>query len=671
MALPFRLAIFTLLLVLSQPHASAAAAPARDLLLRLDPESRALVGETRLFWAGGGIIRFSLGPEFSITSAQLDSRPLQAVRREERDGLVWWEMNGGPSPRGLLFVRYRGQLASLEKLDEQQALGELHPLAGPAGTYLPEGGGWYPDFPGRPPTRVRLDLPAGQRGLVPGRLIREAVADGRYQASFAPERDVRTLVLLAGPYEVRQRWLPSSTGGKVRLRTYFHPEIAGMANDYLDAVAMYVDLYSGAIGPYPYGEFSVVSTPLPVGLGFPTLTCLGVDVLRLPFIRATSLGHEVLHSWWGNGVFVDWARGNWSEGLTTFMADYAYTEREGAAAAREMRLAWLQDFAAVPPAHDFPLAAFTARRHGASQVVGYHKAAFLFFMLRDRIGRPAFDGGLRGFWRVERGRSATWTDLRRAFEATSGLDLRPFFEQWLARPGAPRVRIQRVTLEPSSPGYRLRISLTQDQPAYGFRLPLSIKTAAKEELREVEMRAAHETFDLDFSDRPLAVTLDPDFRLFRRLDVAEMPPILRQVMLAPEVGILVAEEDGAVRAAALELAARLLESPAGIIDREAVPPAVPLLVVGLGSNLDAYVDRLGLPSRPPEAIGSGTAQVWAGRQAGRTVVVVSGKSLEALAALRGPLPHYGRQSYLVFEGSRVLRRGAWPARSPEWQVGGD
>jgi hypothetical protein len=84
----------------------------------------------------------------------------------------------------------------------------------------------------------------------------------------------------------------------------------------------------------------------------PTLTYLGIDVLRLPFIRSTSLGHEVLHNWWGNGVYPDYARGNWSEGLTTFMADYAYREREGGEAATAARLAWLRDYASMPPGDD-------------------------------------------------------------------------------------------------------------------------------------------------------------------------------------------------------------------------------------------------------------------------------------------------------------------------------
>jgi hypothetical protein len=90
-------------------------------------------------------------------------------------------------------------------------------------------------------------------------------------------------------------------------------------------------------------------------------------------------------------VYVDYERGNWCEGLTTFMADYFYKEQESAQAARAMRLDWLRDFAAVVPGQDFPLREFTARSHGTSQVVGYHKAAYVFLMLRDLLGADSFD----------------------------------------------------------------------------------------------------------------------------------------------------------------------------------------------------------------------------------------------------------------------------------------
>jgi hypothetical protein len=53
--------------------------------------------------------------------------------------------------------------------------------------------------------------------------------------------------------------------------------------------------------------------------------------------------------------------------------------------------------------------------------------------------------------------------------------------------------------------------------------------------------------------------------------------------------------------------------------------------------------------------------VWAGRDAdGRAYAVVSARDAIALMALQRALPHYGRQSWLVFEGGRAADKGTWP-----------
>jgi hypothetical protein len=44
------------------------------------------------------------------------------------------------------------------------------------------------------------------------------------------------------------------------------------------------------------------------------------------------------------------------------------------------------------------------------------------------------------------------------------------------------------------------------------------------------------------------------------------------------------------------------------------------------------------------------------------VTLVSARDVTALAALARPLPHYGRQSYVVFEGAKMIERGIWPMR---------
>jgi aminopeptidase N len=43
------------------------------------------------------------------------------------------------------------------------------------------------------------------------------------------------------------------------------------------------------------------------------------------------------------------------------------------------------------------------------------------------------------------------------------------------------------------------------------------------------------------------------------------------------------------------------------------------------------------------------------------VAVVAARDVASLLALQGPLPHYGAQSWLVFDGRRALDRGVWPA----------
>jgi aminopeptidase N len=214
-----------------------------------------------------------------------------------------------------------------------------------------------------------LSVPGDQRALVAGRLLKEELplARGdRYRADFEFAHPADGIDLMAGPWIIREQMMARAGAEPLRLRTYFTRDldrIKGLADSYLDETRAHLESYAAAIGAYPFRGFSVVASPLPTGFGMPTLTYLGAEVLKLPFIRATSLGHEILHNWWGNGVLVDYASGNWAEGLTTFMADYAYQERISAAAARALRLGWLRDFAAVPVASRQTLASFRSRTH--------------------------------------------------------------------------------------------------------------------------------------------------------------------------------------------------------------------------------------------------------------------------------------------------------------------
>jgi hypothetical protein len=325
-----------------------------------------------------------------------------------------------------------------------------------------------------------------------------------------------------------------------------------------------------------------------------------------------------------------------------------------------MRLGWLRDFAALAAGQDAPLTSFTSRTHGATQIVGYNKAAMVFLMLRDLLGRDVFDRGLHSFWREQRFKVASWADLERAFEQASGRNLHPFFDQWLKRAGAPTVRLAGAKYSNSDSGHLLTVILDQDAPEYKLRVPVGVRTNQGEELRIVDLESAQQMFTLNVKGKPLEVRLDPDLRIFRRLTPGEAPPILRQVMVDRTAVTMLLPEDDESREIARGLAMKLQNRAPHTVDAGKLPDA-PSLVIGVQGQVDAWLARHKLPSRPEIVDGKGSAQAWTIlRTDGLMLALVSAHDAASLAALTRPLPHYGRQSYVVFQGAKAIARGAWP-----------
>lgn len=558
-------------------------------------------------------------------------------------------------------VTYRIPLAAPAALDHREVLADRTPMADERGSFIPAASLWYPALrDGLFTYRVTLATPPNQRALVPGKLLRETLDAKAYTATFAFDAPAQSIDLIAGPYVIEERML--DTASPIRLRTYFHAEIKQLAADYMDASVKFIERYARDIGPYPFTEFSIVSSPTPTGFGMPTLTYLGIDVLRLPFIRHTSLGHEVLHNWWGNGVYVQSEAGNWCEGLTAFMADYAYREQEGEGPARATRLAWLRDLSALPDDHTNALRDFRARIHGASQIVGYSKAAMVFQMLREHIGPEAFARALREFWRTQRFKLASWEELRKSFETASAKPLGTFFSQWLDRSDLPQLRIANAhtTAEKT-----LRVELQQAFPPYEMDVTLAVYGDDGMQRHQITLRDPVQNYNLQVPGAVKRVLLDPDLHLIRKLEEAELPAILRQVMIGKQVRLQVLEEDAAYAETARELAGKILDQAP--ITTDARPnPQSPLLLIGTPRRVDVALQDLGL-RRPTQLAGRGSSQVWAAKRAAAApILIISSADLIALQALLRPLPHYGSQSYLIFDGSKAIERGVWPYSPVEY-----
>ena len=624
------------------------AIPEHDIRVDLEPAGGDIRVLDRLRIEGRERFDFTLAPWLGIESLSIDG----AISAARQAGNGWRVTLPDRGVHELDFVL----AGTLPPRAPGQA--EATGSSGADGAYLPGYEDWIPRDPAMPLRyRLQVSVPSAQRAVATGKLTGEESRDGRRIAVFEQTNPGEAPSLFAGPYQVRE-----SLRDGLRVRTYFHDGLDRFADAYLAAARGYIERFSAEIGAYPYADFDVVSAPLPVGLGFPNLTYVGRRVIPLPFMRGRSLAHEVLHNWWGNAVEVDYRSGNWAEGLTTYMADYALERDKGEAEARSMRIRWLRDYAALPASRDRPVREFRAKRHQASQVIGYNKTAFVFHMLELEIGRQAFTDGLRLFWQRHRFGSASWGDMQAAFEKVSGRELGWFFSQWLDRPGAPRLSIGDYRVEREGSDYRTSIDILQPVTGYRFQLPVLLVTADGRERRDIEVSESVTRVEWLTDARPLSIQLDPDSDLFRKLQANEAPPILRDITLDPNAATIIDSAAEGFAGVARELAARLFEAEPRIESLSgAENQSRPLLLIAQNENLPRMLARLQLdiPEQLPSV--DHRAAAWTARlPGGKPVLVIGADNVDELRALLRPLPHYGGQSYVLFAAGQALDRGIWP-----------
>jgi len=357
------------------------------------------------------------------------------------------------------------------------------------------------------------------------------------QVIFDFPHPVSHIHLIMAPYVVNK-----DQYGDVEIETYLLPEDKGLAARYLAYTKKYLEMYEEMLGPYPFQRFAVVENILPTGYGMPTFTLLGRQVLKLPFIPETSLGHEILHSWFGNSVYVDYEKGNWSEGLTSYLADHYYTELEGKG--WQYRKKIIEDFESyVHEDNEIRVRDFTGGGDKAVRAVGYGKVAMIFHMLKTRIGDEAFQEGLELLVQEQRFRLTSWQDIEAIFSRIAQEDLSGFFDFWLDSKGAMEVNLNPVRLRAAEESYKLEFKVRLMNSPKLVSIPVIIQMESKKEKQILSMPAAERTLNLTMDKEPEEIIVDPDYDLFRSLTPEERRPVLSRLLGDPTRTIVLPESN--------------------------------------------------------------------------------------------------------------------------------
>ena len=583
-------------------------------------------------------------------------------------------------------LHYSGNIAhTLQSQGEEYARSfqETQGIISPQGVFLSGASVWYPHIDATQVTfDLKVHLPKAWKSMSQGEQLDTRPATGsRPVEHWRASNPQQEIYLIAGPFNA---W--SSVDKGVTAMVLLREPDAALARKYLDATHQYIALYDALIGPYPFTKFAMVENFWETGYGMPSFTLLGSRVLRFPFILSSSYPHEILHNWWGNSVYVDYDSGNWSEGLTSYLADHLIKEQRGDGG--EYRRNALQKYTDyVSREGDFPLTNFRSRHSARTEAVGYGKTLMLFHMLRQQLGDATFKQGLQAFYQQYRFRVAGFSDIQNSFAAVAGEPLADFFQQWVQRAGAPQLSISTARAEREGHDYRLTAVIEQTQPglAYQLTLPVAVHMDGVEQAYQtrVKLTDKQQTLSLTLPARPVQLDIDPQFDVFRRLHRNEIPPAVSQAMGAEQVLVVLADNTPAeLKQAYRALALQWQQEKPGhvevVVDSELqnLPDDRAVWLFGWHNRfrpqLNAALQTYDFAAGGDKVRIAGTtltpqthSLAVLGRQPQSPDQALGWLAADSAAALPGlgrKLPHYGRYSYLGFTGTAPdnVLKGQWP-----------
>ena len=322
---------------------------------------------------------------------------------------------------------------------------------------------------------VTANIPSSWESVADGNKMEQIQEGDRKIQKWENPYKSDGLMFMAAPYVIKD-----TTVNNINIACYFFAEDTSLFDSYLSATVGYIEMYSEMIGAYPYNSFIVAENFFPTGYGMPGWTLLGQQIIRLPFIKYSSLGHEVLHNWWGNSVYVDYDRGNWCEAATVYGADYRYKLMRSEQAAMAYRKDILKQYVSyVNDGNDFPIREFTARTSKNTRTIGYNKAMMVYHMIEQEIGTDAFEQAWKDVYANYITKKISWEEWIDAFEKTSGKDLSHIIPQWIDQTGAPVLSLSDIITVNEAGNKRATFKLSETSGGK-YKLQVPVRFSGKD-----------------------------------------------------------------------------------------------------------------------------------------------------------------------------------------------
>ena len=320
----------------------------------------------------------------------------------------------------------------------------------------------------------------------------------------------------AGAYEVG-----TSQVGDVPMMTYLMPETAASsgATDWFAHVEPVLSFLTARYGPWPFPKIGFDEITLSGAVEQPSCISVGTSIITVGNPYAHVVAHELSHGYFQGVVTTTTWDDLWlSEGLATYHEALYEEVLSGEVGLQQTMasLATLYRLSAEGPEGVHPVYA-APNRFGATV---YQKGAWVFHMLRHRLGDVRFQAALNAYLEQYAHDNASTDDFIALVEGVSGEDLESFAADWIYGVGYPRLGVTWRSLAQDG-GYRLdvRVRSIQDETWPRFAQALTLDLEGPEQTTRVTIPLPGDVAWHQY-DLPHDVTLvrvDPDEWLLKEV----------------------------------------------------------------------------------------------------------------------------------------------------------
>jgi len=256
-------------------------------------------------------------------------------------------------------------------------------------------------------------------------------------------------------------------------------------------------------------------------------------------VRTSSgvVAHELAHQWFGDLVtYKHWGELWLGEGFAIFFGQGLYAEHWRGKADYDHQIEGLsQGYFSESRRYKRPLSTSLYENPGAMfDSHSYAKGGVILHTLRRYLGDKVFFHGINHYLTKYRNTPVDSHDLCDALTEATGINLEPFFDQWVFKPGHP-VLDYAWTWDEAKKEAVFTVKQTQDTkdgtPIYDLNVSVGIISGGRVTREKFKIDKAEQTIRIASTGKPDALLLDPDHDFLREIPAlhwaaAELPHIL-------------------------------------------------------------------------------------------------------------------------------------------------